>query len=56
MVNSWLVGKKLKYTNIYIQIKNENIYIEEELNGEEIANELIRLYVPKSNLILAFKL
>ncbi|NEO28302.1 MAG: XisI protein, partial [Kamptonema sp. SIO4C4] len=35
-------------------IKNEKIYIEEDLTEEGIATELLRENVPKEDIVLAF--
>ncbi|WP_293066786.1 element excision factor XisI family protein [Okeania sp. SIO2B3] len=48
-------GKKLKYTHVYIEIKNKNIYIEEDFTEEGIAHKLIILGVIKSDIIFAFQ-
>ncbi|NES71487.1 MAG: XisI protein [Okeania sp. SIO2D1] len=47
--------KKLKYTHVYLEIKNKNIYIEEDFTEEGIAHNLIRLDAIKSDIILAFQ-
>ncbi|WP_293122792.1 element excision factor XisI family protein [Okeania sp. SIO1I7] len=48
-------GKKLKYTHVYIEIKNKNIYIEADFTEEAIAHKLITLNMIKNDIILAFK-
>ena len=50
----WKQGKRVKGISVYIRIKNEKIYIEEDLTEEGIATELMRLGVPVSDIVLAF--
>ncbi|NEP04586.1 MAG: XisI protein [Okeania sp. SIO2G4] len=45
----------MKYTDVYIEFKNENIYIEQYFTGEGITDELIRLDIIKSDIIFVFK-
>ncbi|MHC5769216.1 MAG: XisI protein [Nostoc sp.] len=51
----WKQGKRVKRISVYIRIKNEKIYIEEDLTEEGIATELMRLDVPVSDIVLAFQ-
>ncbi|MDZ8053525.1 MAG: XisI protein [Aulosira sp. ZfuVER01] len=51
----WQGNKRHKYTHVHVRIKNEKIYIEEDLTEEGIATELIRLGVPASEIVLAFQ-
>ncbi|MBE9106064.1 XisI protein [Nostoc cf. edaphicum LEGE 07299] len=51
----WKQGKRVKGISVYIRIKNEKIYIEEDLTEEGIATELMRLNVPPSDIVLAFQ-
>ncbi len=50
----WHERKRVKAITVYIRIKNEKIYIEEDWTEEGIANELLREGVPKSDIVLAF--
>jgi hypothetical protein len=50
----WHERKRIKAITIYIRIKNEKIYIEEDWTEEGIANELLREGIPKSDIVLAF--
>ena len=50
----WKQGKRVKGISVYIRIKNEKIYIEEDWTEEGMANELLRLGVPKEDIVLAF--
>ncbi len=50
----WKQGKRVKGISVYIRIKNEKIYIEEDLTEEGMATELMRLGVPASDIVLAF--
>ncbi|MHC5737156.1 element excision factor XisI family protein [Nostoc sp.] len=51
----WKQGKRVKGISVYIRIKNEKIYIKEDLTEEGIATELMRLDVPASDIVLAFQ-
>lgn len=51
----WKQGKRVKGISVYIRIKNEKIYIEEDFTEEGIATELMRLNVPTSDIVLAFQ-
>ncbi|MBN3911174.1 MAG: XisI protein [Nostoc sp. NMS1] len=51
----WKQGKRVKGISVYIRIKNERIYIEEDLTEEGMAIELMRLGVPPSDIVLAFQ-
>ncbi|WP_448266240.1 XisI protein [Nostoc sp. DSM 114159] len=51
----WKQGKRVKGISVYIRIKNEKIYIEEDLTEEGMATELMNLGVPASDIVLAFQ-
>jgi hypothetical protein len=51
----WKQGKRVKGISVYIRIKNEKIYIEEDWTEEGVATELMRLGVPASDIVLAFQ-
>jgi XisI protein len=51
----WKQGKRVKGISVYIRIKNEKIYIEEDLTEEGMATELMSLGVPASDIVLAFQ-
>ncbi|MEH2424919.1 MAG: XisI protein [Nostoc sp.] len=51
----WKKGKRVKAISVYIRIKNEKIYIEEDLTEEGMATELMGLGVPASDIVLAFQ-
>ncbi len=50
----WHDRRRVKAISIYVRIKNEKIYIEEDWTEEGIANELLREGVPKEDIVLAF--
>ncbi|NEQ76347.1 MAG: XisI protein [Okeania sp. SIO2C9] len=50
----WKNDRRIQVISVYIRIKNENIYIEEDWKEEGIANELLRENVPKEDIVLAF--
>jgi hypothetical protein len=51
----WKQGKRVKGISVYIRIKNNKIYIEEDWTEEGIATELMQLGVPASDIVLAFQ-
>lgn len=51
----WKQGKRVKAISVYIRIKNDKIYIEEDLTEEGIATELMGLNVSASDIVLAFQ-
>ncbi len=44
----------MKAISVYVRIKNQKIYIEEDWTEEGIATELLREGVPKEDIVLAF--
>lgn len=50
----WKNGERVKAISVYVRIKNDKIWIEEDWTEEGIANELLRGYVPKEDIVLAF--
>ncbi|MBD2215254.1 XisI protein [Nostoc linckia FACHB-104] len=50
----WHERKRVKAISVYVRIKNEKIYIEEDWTEEGIATELLREGVPKEDIVLAF--
>ena len=50
----WKNNKRVKAISVYVRIKNEKIYIEEDWTEEGIATELLREGIPKEDIVLAF--
>mgnify|MGYP001064633099 FL=1 len=50
----WKSGKRVNTASVYVRIKNEKIYIEEDWTEEGIASELLREGVLKEDIVLAF--
>jgi hypothetical protein len=50
----WKQGKRIKGISVYVRIKNEKVYIEEDWTEEGIATDLLREGIPKSDIVLAF--
>lgn len=50
----WKNGKRVKAISVYIRIKNDKFYIEEDWTEEGIATELLNEGVPKEDIVLAF--
>jgi hypothetical protein len=46
--------KHVDLTTVYIRLKNDKIYIEEDWTEEGIAMDLLRAGVPKEDIVLAF--
>jgi hypothetical protein len=51
----WDDSKRHLYTHVHLRIKNDKIYIEQDWTEEGIANELIHLGIPSSEIVLAFQ-
>jgi len=50
----WEKSKHVDLTTVYIRLKNDKIYIEEDWTEEGIANDLLREGVSKEDIVLAF--
>lgn len=50
----WKDRRRVNAISVYVRIKNEKIYIEEDWTEEGIANELLRKGVTKEDIVLAF--
>jgi len=50
----WKNDRRVQAISVYIRIKNEKIYIEEDWTEEGMANELLRKNVSKEDIVLAF--
>jgi XisI protein len=50
----WKQGKRVKAISVYVRIKNDKIYIEEDWTEEGVATDLLREGVPQSDIVLAF--
>ncbi|MBD2490550.1 XisI protein [Aulosira sp. FACHB-615] len=50
----WKNDKRVEAISVYVRIKNEKIYIEEDWTEEGIATDLLRKGVPKEDIVLAF--
>lgn len=50
----WKGKKRVNAMSVYVRIKNNKFYIEEDWTEEGIANELLREGVPKEEIVLAF--
>jgi XisI protein len=50
----WHDNNKIRGITVYVRIKNEKIWIEEDWTEEGIATDLLREGVPQSDIVLAF--
>ena len=50
----WEGKKHIRKIQAHVRIKNEKIWIEEDWTEEGIANELLKLEVPMSDIVLGF--
>jgi len=50
----WKNERRVKAISVYVRIKNEKIYVEEDWTEEGIATDLLREGVPKEDIVLAF--
>ncbi|CCI07858.1 XisI protein [Microcystis aeruginosa] len=51
----WKNGKRIKAISVYLRLKNDKIYMEEDWTEAVIATELMRLGIPSSEIVLAFQ-
>jgi phage FluMu gp28-like protein len=47
----WKNGKRIKAISVYLRLKNDKIYIEEDWTEAGIATELMRLGIPSSEIV-----
>ena len=50
----WVNQKRVNNTHVYVRIKNEKIYIEEDWTEEGIANELLAFHDPETRKLTEF--
>ena len=50
----WINKQKINNTQIYIRIKNEKIYIEQDWTERGITSQLLEAGIPKEDIVLAF--
>ena len=50
----WHGESRIRKQIFYVRLKNGKFWIEEDWTEEGIANELVRLGVPRSEIVLAF--
>jgi hypothetical protein len=50
----WMQKKRVRGITVHIQIKNNKIWIEEDWTEEGMANELLKLGVTSSDIVLGF--
>jgi XisI protein len=50
----WTEKERVRGITIYIRIKNDKIWVEEDWTEERIANAFLQAGVPKSDIVLAF--
>jgi len=54
LITGWTENERVNTTNLYVRLKNDKIYIEEDWTEEGIATDLLREGVPKEDIVLAF--
>jgi hypothetical protein len=54
MTLGWQKGERIAGMTIYVRIRDGKFWIEEDLTEEGIATTLIRMGVPKEDIVLAF--
>lgn len=50
----WSGGKRIKHTHLYVRLRNDRIWIEEDWTEQGIANDLLKAGVPHEDIVLAF--
>lgn len=51
----WAGGRRVRATTLHVRIRNERIWIEEDMTEEGLAAQLLRDGVPPSDIVLAFQ-
>lgn len=54
LITGWSENERVNTTNLYVRLKNNKIYIEEDWTEEGIATDLLHESVPKKDIVLAF--
>jgi hypothetical protein len=50
----WQNGKRVTGMTVYVRIRDDKFWIEEDWTEDGIANDLVRAGVPKEDIVLAF--
>lgn len=50
----WENGKRVKFITLYLRLKDDKFWIEQDLTETGIATELLREGVPSKDIVLAF--
>ncbi len=50
----WEDGKRVKYITVYVRLRGDKFWIEEDWTEDGIATDLVREGVPKEDIVLAF--
>jgi hypothetical protein len=50
----WENGKRVKYITVYVRLRGDKFWIEEDWTEDGIATDLVREGVPKEDIVLAF--
>jgi hypothetical protein len=50
----WENGKRVRYISVYVRIRHDKFWIEEDWTEDGIATDLVREGVPKEDIVLAF--
>jgi len=50
----WLEAQRVRNTTLYVRLRDEQFWVEEDWTEEGIAPELVRAGVPKEDIVLAF--
>lgn len=50
----WVESQRVRNTTLYVRLRDEQFWVEEDWTEEGIATELVRAGVPKEDIVLAF--
>ena len=50
----WVEDQRVRNTTLYVRLRDEQFWVEEDWTEEGIATELVRAGVPKEDIVLAF--
>jgi hypothetical protein len=51
----WQAGRRVRATTLHIRLKDDKVWIEEDMTNLGIADELVQAGVPKDDIVLGFQ-
>ena len=54
LVTGWTKHERVRGATLFLRVKNDKIWVEEDWTDYEIVDKLLKAGVPKSDIVLAF--